>query len=306
MTVGWTQERERGSQTLLQLMTWLTLGCGWRVGRILMVPITAYFFVTSRRARAASRAYLSRVFERPARWRDVFRHFLTFSATILDRPFFLTSSLDDYEIAISGLEHLADYWEKGRGCILLGSHLGSFEVMRAMAEENPRVRVRALMHEGTGASVALFRNLNPMIADKIIQIGKLGAMLQVKEAIDGGEMVGILGDRIVRGDRTVTASFLGAPASFSAGPYVLSTLLEAPIVLCFGLYLGGRRYEILLEPFSDGARLPREQRDAAIGALVARYAERLEAHCRRAPYNWFNFYDFWQPGSADATPSAEA
>jgi len=306
MTVDWTQERERGSQTLLQLMTWLTLGCGWRVGRIFMLPITAYFFATSRRARAASRAYLSRALGRPARRRDVFTHFLTFSAILLDRPFFLTRSLDRYEIAISGLEHLATYWDKGRGCILLGSHLGSFEVMRAMAEANPRAKVRALMHEGAGASVALFRGLNPMVADKIIQIGKPGAMLQVKEAIDGGEMVGILGDRIVRGDKTVTALFLGAPAAFSAGPFMLSTLLEAPIVLCFGLYLGGRRYEILFEPFSDGVRLPRERRDAAIGALVARYAERLEVYCRRQPYNWFNFYDFWQSGSTDAASSAEA
>jgi predicted LPLAT superfamily acyltransferase len=162
------------------------------------------------------------------------------------------------------------------------------------------------MYEGKGASVALFRGLNPMIADKIIQIGNLGAMLQVKEALDGGEMVGILGDRIVRGDKTVTAPFLGAPAAFSAGPYVLSTLLEAPIVLCFGLYLGGRRYEILFEPFCDGVRLSREHRDAEIRALVARYAERLEAYCRRQPFNWFNFYDFWQSGSGDEAPSREA
>jgi predicted LPLAT superfamily acyltransferase len=306
VTVSWTQERERGSQTLLQVMAWLTLRCGWRVGRILIVPITAYFFVTSLRARAASRAYLSRLFGRPARWHEVFRHFLTFAATLLDRPFFLTSSLADYEVAISGLEHLAKHWKTGRGCILLGSHLGSFEVMRACAEVDPRVRVRALMHEGTGASVALFRGLNPILADKIIQIGNTGSMLQVKEAIDGGEMVGILGDRIARGDKAVTAGFLGAPAAFSAGPYVLSTLLEAPIVLCFGLYLGGRRYEIVFEPFFEGGRLARERRAEEIGALAARYAERLAAHCRRQPYNWFNFYDFWNAGSPDAPPRPEA
>ena len=24
------------------------------------------------------------------------------------------------------------------------------------------------------------------------------------------------------------------------------------------------------------------------------YAERIEHHCRLAPDNWFNFFDFWQ------------
>jgi len=294
VTVGWTQERERSSRTLLQLMTWLLLGCGWRVGRALMVPVTAYYFATSSHARAVSRAYLTRALGRPARWREVFEHFLTFSATILDRPFFLTGSrLDDYEVAVSGFDHVVAHYAPERGCVLLGSHLGSFEVMRALAEEHQRVKVRVLMHEGAGASVAFFRGLNPTIADKIITVGNTGTMLQVKEAIEAGEWVAMLGDRIMRGDKTVAVDFLGAPAQFSTGPFVVAALLEAPILLCFGLHVGGRRYEVVFEPFADGARLPRAGRDDAIRAMVARYAQRLEAQCRRRPYNWFNFYDFW-------------
>ncbi len=298
MTISWTQERERGSGALLQFMTWLTLRCGWRTGRVLLVPITFYFFVTSRRARAASAAYLRRIFGRPPRLIEIFRHFLTFSASILDRPFLLTNSIADYDIAIMGVEHLSALWSRGRGCILLGSHLGSFEVLRALAEKNPLVKVRALMHEGAGASVALFRGLNPDIADKIIQIGHASTMLQAKEAIDAGEMVGILGDRITIGDKTIEADFLGTPAAFPTGPFVLSSLLEAPIVLCFGLYVGGRRYEVHFEPFSEGARLARGHRDQELRELIARYASRLEYYCRQRPYNWFNFYAFWQESGA--------
>jgi predicted LPLAT superfamily acyltransferase len=295
VTIGWTQEHERGSASLLQLMVWLTLRCGRGVGRVLLVPITVYFIITARRARLASRAYLARVLGRPPRWREVYRHFFTFAASLLDRPFFLTRCVRDYDVAITGLEHVTDPRLRQRGCILLGSHLGSFEVMRALAEENPDVKVRALMHEGDGASVSLLRRLNPAIADKIITIGHTGTMIQVKEAIDQGEMVGILGDRIARGDKVVMADFLGAPAGFSIAPFVLSALLEVPIVLCFGLHVGGRRYVVHFEPFSDGVRLPRDGRAAALDALVRRYAARLEARCRERPYNWFNFFDFWAP-----------
>jgi predicted LPLAT superfamily acyltransferase len=292
MTIGWIQQPERGSRLSLNLMTWLCLRAGWRVGRALMVPVTGYFFLASARARAASRAYLARALGRPARLGDVFRHFLTFGAVVLDRPFFLTRSVGDYELSVSGLEH----FEPGRGCILLGSHLGSFEVLRALAEANPRVRVHALMHEGPAASTALFRQLNPEVARKIIPIGSPGAMLRVKEALAAGGMVGILGDRVVGGDKVARVDFLGAPASFPLGPFALADLLAVPVVLCFGIHLGGRRYEIRFEPFMDGGRLPRAGRDAALRALVARYAARLEEQCRRHPYNWFNFYDFWEQG----------
>lgn len=295
MTVGWTQQRERGGRASVNLMIWIALRIGRRLGRIVSVPVTAYFYLSSFRGRAASRAYLTRALGRRPRWHEVFRHFLTFSATILDRPFLLTRRFDDAAIEVRGLEHLAKWGATRRGCILLGSHLGSFEVLRALAEADPGIRLRALMHEGPAASTALFRALNPHIAQKIIPLGSVGTMLRVKEALDAGEMVGILGDRAVRGEKVVRADFLGAPAWFPVGPFVLSTLLEVPVVLCFGLYSGGGRYEVRFEPFAEGTRLARNQRDEALQSLVARYAARLESECRRRPFNWFNFYDFWEP-----------
>lgn len=294
MTIDWTQQRERGNRTSLQVMIWLTLRIGRRLARILCVPITLYFFLFSFQGRAASRDYLTRVLGRTARWHESFRQVLTFSVTLLDRPFFLTGNLDDYDISVIGLEHLAKWRDQGKGCILLGSHLGSFEVLRALAEADSGIRLRVLMHEGPAASTTLFRALNPGIARKIIPLGSIDTMLRVKEALEAGELVGILGDRIVHGDKVATADFLGAPACFPVGPFVLSGLLAAPIVMCFGLYCGGGRYEIHFEPFSEGVRLTRAARDGELQALVARFAARLEAQCRRHPFNWFNFYEFWE------------
>jgi predicted LPLAT superfamily acyltransferase len=66
------------------------------------------------------------------------------------------------------------------------------------------------------------------------------------------------------------------------------------VVLCFGLYLGGRRYRLVFEPLADRVDIPRHDRGPALDALIARYAQRLEHYVHVAPYNWFNFYDFWQ------------
>jgi predicted LPLAT superfamily acyltransferase len=293
VTVSWTQQRERGSRTLAQLMTWLTLRCGWQVGRVLLVPITAYYYVFSISSRRASRRYLDALLGRKPRRREVFRHLLTFSTTVLDRLFFLTGRLDDYEIDVIGMEHLAKWAAEGRGCILLGCHLGSFEVLRAMAEVD-RLKVRPLMLDGGGPATDVLKQLNPGVAGKVIAIGQVGAMLRVKEALEAGEMVAMLGDRIAHGDKVIRTPFLGKPAAFPVGPFVISSLLAAPVILCFGLYCGARRYEIRFEPFADQLALPRGQRDQALRDYVAAFAGRVEAQCRRRPYNWFNFYDFWE------------
>jgi hypothetical protein len=81
------------------------------------------------------------------------------------------------------------------------------------------------------------------------------------------------------------------------------------VVLAFGLYRGGNRYDLAFESFSDGLHIPRAERAQALSALIRRYATRLEHYARLAPYNWFNFYDFWNDPAAqplDAPLSAPA
>ena len=297
MMADWAQQRERGGRTGLQVMIWLSLRLGRRLARLISRPITVYFFLSSFRGRAASRTYLARVFGRAPHWYEGFRHVLTFAEMLLDRPFLLTRRLEHYDIRIVGMEHLTPWVERGQGCLLLGSHLGSFEVLRTAGEADPRIRLRALMHEGAAASTTLFRALNPEIARNVIPLGTVSTMLQVKEALAAGEMIGMLGDRGVRGDKVERIDFLGHPAPFPLGPFVLAGLLQAPIVLCFGFCCGDGRYEIRFEPFADAVVLNRATRHAELRALATRYAGRLEHYCRQYPYNWFNFYDFWEQPS---------
>jgi predicted LPLAT superfamily acyltransferase len=87
---------------------------------------------------------------------------------------------------------------------------------------------------------------------------------------------------------------LGEPAPFPVGPWLLAHSLRVPVLLCFGLYEGGNRYRLIFEPFADRIEIPRHDRALALDAVIARFAHRVEHYIRVAPYNWFNFYDFWQ------------
>ncbi len=293
--MSWAVQRERGNARLLTLMLWITRNLGWSVGQVLLYPITLWFYGTSATARAASRDYLDRVLGRPARQRDVVRHLFTFACVILDRVFFLSGRTAGYDLKVQGLEAITEVVNSGRGCILLGSHLGSFDVLRAFGRNAP-VRVRPVMFRlNSGHLTRLLEALDPELAHDVIEIGAPEGMLQVQECIERGEIVGFLADRAPVQDRMVAASFLGGQAEFPAGPLVLAAVTGAPVVLFYGVRTAPRRYVIRFERFAERIVLPRARRDAELQLWVDAYSRSLATACRAHPFNWFNFYPFWKP-----------
>jgi predicted LPLAT superfamily acyltransferase len=307
----WASQHERGSPALVRLMIWLTLTLGWPVGQALLVPITAYFVALSPAARAASRGFLARALGRPPTLAEIWRHFFTFAGVTLDRLFMLTRRLAAFRVDVTGLDSLKTALADGRGCMLLGSHLGSFEALRVLADQCP-VRVRPLMYRANAAAFTrLMARLNPGLARDVIEIGTLGAMLELRESVDRGEIVGILADRVpgaaaagAAAEKTLRTGFLGAPAAFPTGPIVVAALLGVPTFLFFAVRTGPRRYRNELEPFADPIVLRRASRAEDLRLWVGRYAARLERHARQYPYNWFNFFDFWgEPRDASGAPA---
>ena len=298
----WCAQPERGSRWIVRLGVWLTLHLGWQIGRLLLLPITAYFYLASGPARAASRDYLGRVLGRPAGARDVLRHFHSFASAILDRLFLVLNRTEAFKIEIIGLDAVDSLLAAGRGGVLLGAHLGSFEVLRAIARHCP-VHVSALMYRGNaGVLTRLLEQLNPELQRQVIDIGAVDAMLAVRERVEGGELVGILADRAVGAQKSLATPFLGGMAAFPAGPVMLAATLGAPVVLFCGVRTGPRRYQVHFVPFADRITLRRGQRIEDARLWVTRYAAQVEAWCRLYPTNWFNFFPFWET-SPDAAPA---
>ena len=275
-------------------MAWFAQSLGRPTARGLLHPICLYFLLASGSARRAIGQYRERLFGRPVTWRDLYRHYLAFAATILDRVYFLCGRFDLFDIPIHGLEVLDRELANGRGCVLLGSHLGSFEVVRAVGLSRQHIEIRVLMDEQNAPLIRhLIQELNPAVAETVIQVGGAGTMLQVKECLDRGGVVGIMGDRVMQQDQSLASTFLGEQARFPTGAMRLARVVHAPVVLFFGLYRGGNRYEVYLESFSEGMELSPDQGAIDLQQWTQRYADRLETFCRLAPDNWFNFYEFW-------------
>lgn len=300
---NWKQRPEGGGFFAIWLIRTIACRGGRAVARSLLWPITAYFLLLRGPERRASLAYLRRVLPVRPTWLHVARHIHTFASTILDRVFLLNGQMDRFDFVVEGISALEAQLDRGKGVLVIGSHLGSFDALRAVAAQRPDVRVRVLLDKAHNPAMQqLLDALNPQLARDIIDAGQHGSaiVLAMKEALDEGSLVAMLADRAVADESTVTADFLGTPVRFPAAPWLIASVLHVPVALAFGLYRGGNRYELVFENMSDGLSLPRHERVQAVAALVRTYAARLQHHARRTPYNWFNFYDFWQTDDTTA------
>lgn len=282
MTAPWRRTPERSHPLALRAMRWIALGLGRRAARLVLHPVSAYFLLFAPQARRASRAYLARALGRRAALADLYRHIYAFAATVLDRVYLLHERFELFDIEVEGAP------APGAGLLLVGAHLGSFEALRAAARHGG-LRVSMVMYEDNARMLnETLAALSPAARQDVIALGHVDSMLRVRDCLARGGMAGVLADRGLDDDEAHAVPFLGAPARFPLGPMRMAALLRCPAVFMAGLYLGGNRYALRFEPIADfGAAPPTPE------AALAAYVACLERHCRAAPYNWFNFYDFW-------------
>lgn len=308
MTEHWTERPEGGGWFAIWLIRVIALRGGRRLARAILYPITLYFYIRRPFERRVSAEFLQRAFGKPASAWQVLRHIHRFASTILDRVFLLTDRFDRFDVRMNGLDELTSRIRPDRGVLLIGSHIGSFEVLRVAAAARPDVKVRVVLDtQQTPALTEMLHAINPEIGRNVIDASRPGTeiVLALGEALHEGALTTLLGDRARPNEATVVVDFMGAPAAFPVAPFLIGSVLKVPLVLCFGLYRGGNRYDLHFEAFSDELVLPRRARKAELRAVVQRYATRLEHYVREDPYNWFNWHDFWSLDGLDDNELAD-
>jgi predicted LPLAT superfamily acyltransferase len=297
VTRAWLDRPEGGNALALRLIMAIGLGLGRGVARLVLLPITAYFLIRRGPERRASREFLALALGRPPTLGEIARHFHTFAGVTLDRVFLLAGRLEKFDIRVIGLETLHRALDGGQGVLLLGAHAGSFDALRVLSLERPDVEVRVVLDTGHSPVLSsILESLNPKMAASIInpRQGSVAVVLEIGAALERGAVVTMLADRSRPGNEDVSVNFFGRQADIPLSPWQIASVLKVPVVLCMGLFMGGNRYDLHFEVLEEKLTAARDQRAAVLGRAAQKFAARLEHYVRLAPYNWFNFYDFWK------------
>jgi predicted LPLAT superfamily acyltransferase len=290
----WLDVKEKGGVLGVRFVVWLCTAFGRAPARAFLAVLCVYYAVLHGPVRRASRAYLRRVGAPHGFW-DAYRHVLTFARCALDRFFLLTGRGDLFALESHGTEHLRAAQEAGRGAVLLGAHLGSFEALRAQGRSR-RYPINIVGYFGNARVInAAIEAIDPGAMTRVIEIDPDGMdyILALKERVERGEFVAILADRTGLNGRVAEVDFLGGRVKLPVGPYLLAASLRCPVFLTFGVYTEPNRYDLHCEPFADPLVIDRRDREGALQAIAQRYAARLEHYARLAPDYWFNVYDYW-------------
>ncbi|MHA6492233.1 LpxL/LpxP family acyltransferase [Pseudomonas borbori] len=298
----WAGQKERGSYWLMKFTAVSSRVLGRRLVSPLIHLIVLYFFLFGRQARRSIWQYQRNLADwsgradlRPS-LRSVFRQFMLFAETLLDKLDIWNGKLGLDQVTLIDPDDMRRLLKgQARGQILVAAHLGNLEVCRALAEFGEQVQMNVLVH--TKHAEQFNRLLGEAGAThlRLIQVSELdpAIMLQLSERLERGEWLAIAGDRVpLKGGRKATVDFLGKPAAFPQGPWLLAGLLQCPTNLLSCLKIDGR-YQVTIEPFAASVQWKRSEREQVILGLVQRYADRLGARCLDAPLQWFNFYPFW-------------
>ncbi len=290
----WIKHRERGSLWMLRVMAFLSLHCGRKASRIILYGIAGYFFLFGPSARRHSLRYLRLALGRAPTARDRFRQILSFATTIHDRVYLINEQFEKFNISIEGEDRVLSRERQGRGALLLGAHMGSFEVMHSLSRRQRGLRVAMAMYEENARKIgAILAAINPKWIPDIISLGHIDAMLNIAERLDQGAYVGVLADRTLGDEPAQAVSFLGQQAYVPTGPMRAAAILRCPVFFMVGLYRGKNNYHVVFERVADFSATI-GSRELAVHAAIERYVAVLEHHCRSDPYNWFNFFDFWR------------
>jgi len=303
---SWADLAERGSAYAIPVGASLLRLLGPRLARALLLPVAAYFWLAAPTIRRGSRDYLETLWRHPEGrrrlgrapgQREVLRHIHEFAINILDRTLVFGGAIDAFEFEHSGSEHLFRLAQEKRGAILLGSHLGSFDMMRLLAGRHGLVVNVVMFTAHSERITSFFERLDPQGGVRVIRLdpSSMRTVFEIRACLERGEFVGILGDRPPPGSRgrAVTQDFLGRPASWSVQPFLLAAVVGSPLLVASCVRLGERSYRAVVEQLHDGTKVPRREREARAREWLAAYVARLERGCLETPTQWFNFYDFW-------------
>ena len=298
----WWKKQERGGVFFLRLSLFLSQILPEFALKLIVKIVVWFYYIFSKNERENIAAFRRNLSEfagaQTLKGTSVFSHFEAFGVAICDKFRVWKGKIKDDELEIIDLERIkSELIGAQKGQILLTAHLGNVEICKALAARVKGFRMVILTYDENS------RKFNEVLREisknggsvRMMAVNKLdvAAMLELKNIVESGEHIGIMGDRTpLGGDKAARVKFLGKEASFNYGPYLIAGILGVKISSLWCQKIGGK-FRIELVPLASAVKLGRDKAAAAREYLQI-YVRELENRCKQTPTQWFNFFDFWR------------
>jgi predicted LPLAT superfamily acyltransferase len=308
----WTS-RSIGSGWQHQIFYLLIRMGGRHCAYALLIFVVLYYTLFRPSVRERSRHYLQRRFPGRApltRLWDSYRLSLGIGRILVDRAVLGILGPDRLKVSLAGLAELKALLAEGRGLVLVTAHVGCWQLAMDCLR-TLETQVSLLMHREAGdldrhyfehgGGSAPYRMIDPA--------GYLGGTLEMLQVLKQGEVLCIMGDRVMGGESgTLSVDFLGQPVELPFSPYKLASATGAPVAVIFPYHTDAGGYALQI---ARVIRVPEQLGRAARGyqPYAAQFAAALEGFVAQHPYQFFNFFDMWAPAGLakpDAAPARSA
>ena len=306
----WTHQKEQGKDWMRAITLFSIRKMPGVLVRIFAVPIGFFFWLASGSQRKAIKTYLKKV--RPDRKPYTLPLFLAFSITIIEKLESWAGKIQFGKIHFQQ-DDITAIWkelEEGKGALLICSHLGNMEMLRAIADYG-EIGVSRKVPVISIVDFAVTAEFNHMIEEtngssmhNIISADDIGpdTMMMLQEHVAKGGIVVIAGDRSSADtpDRNYDIDFLGSPAQFPQGPFIIASLLECPTYFVFAARQKplsvSAEYNMHIHKTSVNFSGSRSEKKYQIQQMAEEFVRYLEKYCNKYPLQWYNFYEYWEKG----------
>lgn len=266
----------------------------------LLYFIVFYYFLFAIKPGKITYKYLREIhgFSKLKSFIGVYRTFYALAISLVDKMVMFSAPKNPFKSSFDGEINLKKFSESEKGGFLLNAHVGNWELaghflykynitVNVVTLDAEREQIKQLMENAS-------QNKNTNQHWKWLPLDNNGMehVFLMKEALERKEVVCMTADRFVDDSKTITKNFLGKPAKFPLGPFQLAATFRAPMTMSFGFKTSASHYQFYgIPPIYPEEK---ESKNDYMHRMIDYYISQLEVKVRKYPYQWFNFYEFWE------------
>ncbi len=278
---------------------------GLRAAYAFNIIVSLWFVFFAPRASRASQEFLKAVGAINGsfweRWRATWKHYYVFGQLLIDRAAIIGVGHEEFKFDFDGEEELERTLKEGKGAVLVTAHIGGYEASTHMLFRL-QVPVHIVAFDAEADRMREF--LETILENKYFSVLKLNGTaedgLEIMSILRRGEVIALLADRNLSSNAqySTEVSFLGKRVRFPTGPYHIAAVSGAPLIVGFVTRRGTYDYSFRANPAKFLKFRSRKTREEDINNWAQEFANELEEVALAHPYQWRNFYSFWEGESS--------